>query len=98
MAVAVVDIRSQHQEFADTSATPDAVIQGAIDDAEGFLDPTVFGDQYDLAVRWYTCHLLAASPFSEDMRLQKDRGVSIYWENLERLMRAYSVPYRARIV
>jgi len=72
MAVTVASLQLRMSEF---SATPDAVVQAAIDDATTEVDARVFGEKTDQAVTLLAAHKLAMSPFGQQARLApKEQG------------------------
>lgn len=70
MAVTVEQIKAEFQEFANTS---DALIAAKISDAYGQLYPIGWGSNYDQAVKYKTCHLIACSPGGEFARLDPNK-------------------------
>jgi hypothetical protein len=86
MAVTVASLRAAHREFADTDHPTDAEVQAAIDKAERFYSEACLGTLYDDAVELKACQALARSPFARDLRLVKDKGATIFDEELRMIV------------
>ena len=72
MAVTIASLQLRMSEF---TATPDAVVQAAIDDASTEVDPRVFGEKADQAITLLAAHKLAMSPYGQQARLApKEQG------------------------
>jgi hypothetical protein len=96
MAVTATTLKAQHPEFDNTTLT-DAIITGAVARASLRCDQTVLGDQYDLAVEYYACHLLALSPHAVSMRLGGEQfrsSKSLYLDVYKEIISAAGAAYR----
>lgn len=80
MTVTVDQIKAEFPEFASTDS---ALIGFRLADAIRIIDQASFGTQYDDAVKYLTCHLVALSPHGEFARLvqsQEPGGASTTYE------------------
>ena len=93
MTVTVAQIRTEFPEFVNTDS---GLIQGKINDATGYLNAGAFGEDYDQAVKYFTCHLICLSPSGEFARLdaneERDGATSTYERHFMKLMRAIVAP------
>lgn len=87
------DFRAQFPEFDEAS---DALVQQKLGQAQRSFDAELFGEKYQDAVMYKTADLLASSPFSRTMRLDKGQGPTVYAAALEGIVR--SVPASALAV
>lgn len=93
MTVTPDQIISEFPEFVNTSS---GLIAAKIEDATELLDATAFGDDYDDAVKYMTCHLIAVSPSGEFARLdpseETDGASSTYERQYLRIARKIAGP------
>jgi len=75
MAVTRASLIAEYPEFTNADT---ALVTTKISHAYKFVDETIFGDQADLAVTLYACHLIAMSPYGMEMRLQDKNGETTY--------------------
>lgn len=93
MAVSVGQIVVEFPEFANTDQ---GLIAAKLADAQQQLDATAFGDDYDAAVKYLACHLIAVSPSGEFARLdpteETDGASSTYERQFRRIAAKISGP------
>jgi hypothetical protein len=93
VAVTVAQIVAEFPEFANTDS---GLIQAKIEDASELLDATAFDDDFDEAVKYMTCHLIAVSPSGEFARLdpskETDGASSTYERHYRRIALKISGP------
>lgn len=88
--ITLADFRTLFPEF---TASPDALVQACLDQAETRTDADVFGDLTDEAHGWLAADILASRPFGRASRVGKDNtGETVYAikrAELERLCCAF---------
>lgn len=93
MAVSVDQLRAEFPEFANTDS---GLIQAKIDDAIAQLNDDAFGDDFDAAVKYLACHLIAVSPSGEFARLdptkETDGASSTYERFFKQIARKIAGP------
>lgn len=83
-------------EFAQTNTDLPAYVQSKLDHAAHHVDELVWGDRYAYGVYLKAAHLLAMSPYGENMRLSKTSKETVYGEMFKDELRA--LPARVMIV
>lgn len=80
MAVTAAEFKVRFKEFAQVA---DEDIDPKLADAQAFTDEAAFGtaDLHDRAVYYYAAHLLAISPFGQQLQLVSDNGKTVYGEH-----------------
>ena len=79
MAVTPAEFKVRFSEFSEVA---DADISPKLADASAFLDEGAWGttDLYERAVYYYAAHLLAISPYGQQLQLVNDNGSTVYGE------------------
>jgi len=79
MAVTAAEFKIRFSEF---SQVADTDIDPKLADAQAFLDEGAWGstDLYERAVFYYAAHLLAISPYGQQLQLVNDGGKTVYGE------------------
>lgn len=77
--------------FAEFDAVADATVQARLDEAEGEIDATVWGDSATSGHGWLTAHLLTSSSYGKEA--PKD-GTTTYGRRFEALQRRVGTAYR----
>jgi hypothetical protein len=91
MAVTRLDLIELYPEFTNADTNQ---VNSAISFAQSNTSSTVFGDSHDLAVILYSCHLLAISPYGQEMQLAPDKGEDKYFYEFNRLAQGSGSAYR----
>lgn len=94
MAVTPASLAINRPEFAQVVAARAALVTNFIAKAERDLCEEVLGDAFDDAVELHTCDQLARSPFARELRLVPDESITVYYEELERMLRKYGGAWR----
>ncbi len=93
MAVTATQIKTEFPEFANAET---ALIEAKIADAMALLSESAWGDDYDQAVKYKACHLLALSPTGEFARLdaseEPDGASTLYERHYMTLLRSIAGP------
>lgn len=84
MAWTPTTFRARWPEF---TATPDALVQPALDEAARSVDPRLFAAQTDDAVGWLAADLIARSPGGENARLVAKDGTTTYGDRFRVIAR-----------
>ena len=79
MAVTAAEFKVRFSEFSEVADTD---IDPKLADAQAFLDEAAWGtaDLYERAIYYYTAHLLAISPYGQQLQLINDGGKTVYGE------------------
>jgi hypothetical protein len=93
VTVTVDQIQAEFPEFANTDS---GLIGYRLADAMQLVEQSTYGDHYDEAVKWLTCHLIALAPHGEPARLvesQEPGGASTTYErHFLRIQRSVVAP------
>lgn len=65
-------------QFPEFSKAGEALVQAHLDAATACTSEAAFGDLYSQAIAYLAAHMLAMSPFSQQMRIDKSSGSSTY--------------------
>lgn len=79
MAVTAAEFKVRFSEFSEVASTD---IDPKLADAKAFLDEAAWGttDRYERAVYYLAAHLLAISPYGQQLQLVNDSGKTVYGE------------------
>ena len=91
MAVTAASLKVNRPEFANADNT---VVTNFIAKAERRHCSDVWGDAYDDGVELLTCDMLARSPFARDLRLVKESGRTVYFDEWTAMARQFGGAYR----
>lgn len=80
----LASFRIRYPEFA---RADDTLVQAHLDEAEGGLDPAVYGTRFDEAHGLLTAHTLSISPFGRALRQEGDEE-SLYLNRYMAVRRA----------
>jgi len=77
MAVTAAEFKVRFSEFSEVASTD---IDPKLADAQAFLDEAAWGttDLYERATYYYTAHLLAISPYGQQLQLVNENGRTVY--------------------
>lgn len=80
----VAEFLADYPEF---TGCPETLIQKRLDLAVLRTDATVWGSAYQAGVKLRAADLLAKTPEGKAMRLMLDSGKSIFWDDLQGMIR-----------
>ena len=83
--------------FPEFNGAPDPLVSAKIADAAGRTGD-VWGDLWLQGVMYRTADLLAKSPFGRGMRLVLDSGKSVYWDDLQKMVRRVAAASGTRVL
>lgn len=77
MAVTAAEFKVRFSEFSEVADTD---IDPKLADASAFLDEAAWGttDRYERAIYYFAAHLLAISPYGQQLQLVNDNGHTVY--------------------
>jgi hypothetical protein len=92
MAISVKQLKKDFPEFKHIA---NDMISSRISMATRHVNVSVFGTRANDAIEWYACHLLAASPLGENVKIDSKDGRTAYLAQYEKIERAvtYGIRY-----
>jgi len=87
MAALVLSVRKFQNRFPEFKETDAVQVQRALEDSQGTLDATTWGDRLEQGIAYQAAHLLAMSPLGEQAKLSLEKRGTIYGQRFEMLKR-----------
>ena len=89
-----VDLDSFLVRFPEFEPATEPMIREALGEASRNVDPDVFKEKTDDAIKWKAAHLLAITPFGQQARLVAKDGTTTYGKHFAKLVRSVTPGFR----